>query len=174
MSNENALKSLPTLFLGTALLWWSGVKTSFNEWDDAVSALRSAFSKAKPAHQIFNDIFCKKQDPQVSTELFICEVRALLAKLPYVLDEVVQLDMVYCQLCLNIRKRVPRNNFKDFKQLIQEAKTVEETLLEENEVTVGVGVDKSNDIKTGTVNKLFCSFCKKLGRNDLACRKLAK
>ncbi|XP_050516334.1 activity-regulated cytoskeleton associated protein 2-like [Diabrotica virgifera virgifera] len=103
VSDDNSLRRLSMLLKGTVATWWQGIKTSTLTWTNAVQALKDSFSKKLPPYLIFREIFAREQNTDEQTELFVCNVRTLLAHLPYTLSEEAE---------LKIRKRLPRNRFQ--------------------------------------------------------------
>lgn len=83
----------------------------------------------RPGYKILRDIFATEQNSE-RADVFICKVRALLSKLPYVVPEVMKLDIVYGMLDRRIRKRVCRDSFDGLEQLITKVRLVEESLAE--------------------------------------------
>lgn len=175
VSDGNALRSFPTLLLGTALTWWSGVKNNMTDWNQVLNSFKSAFCNIKPAHQIFSEIFSKRQNTTTNTELFICESRSLLAKLPYNLEEIVLLDIIYSQLKFEIRKLLPRNKFKNFDELIHEVKSVEEIIREEIHLSESQCLKSPITKRSNSPSKsTICSYCEKVGHTITVCRKFEK
>ncbi|XP_026462099.1 activity-regulated cytoskeleton associated protein 1-like [Ctenocephalides felis] len=105
ISDEMALRGLPLLLQDTAATWWEGVKTEASTFDDAIRLLKSSFAPSKPPHSIFIEFFGTRQDRTTSTDLFVCQKRALLAQLPYEMPLNTQIDMLYGLLNMRIRHR---------------------------------------------------------------------
>uniref|UniRef100_A0A6P7H3E9 Activity-regulated cytoskeleton associated protein 1-like n=1 Tax=Diabrotica virgifera virgifera TaxID=50390 RepID=A0A6P7H3E9_DIAVI len=61
ISDENALRGLSMLLNGSAATWWQGVKNTILTWEDAVQALRDAYSRKLPPHLIFRELFSREQ-----------------------------------------------------------------------------------------------------------------
>ncbi|KAL0901981.1 hypothetical protein ABMA27_007118 [Loxostege sticticalis] len=118
ISDEHALRGLPMLLVGEAAVWWQGVKST------GCSACRDPVTK-----YLFRDIFSAEQNSE-RADVFVCKVRALLSKLPYVVPEIMKLDIVYGLLDRRIRKRVPRDAVDGLEQLITKVRLVEEQLAE--------------------------------------------
>lgn len=129
VGEEHALRGLPMLLTGEAAVWWQGVKSSVTSWSDALQRLRGMYGVPRPAYKIFREIFATEQSVE-RADVFICKVRALLAKLPYVVSEVMKLDIVYGLLDRRIRKRVSRDTVDGLEQLITKVRLVEESLAE--------------------------------------------
>ncbi|KOB65909.1 Retrovirus-related Pol polyprotein from transposon 17.6 [Operophtera brumata] len=129
VSDEHALRGLPMLLTGEAAVWWQGVKSSVTSWTDALQRLRGMYGVPRPAYKIFRDIFATEQSSE-RADVFISKVRALLAKLPYIVPEVMKLDIVYGLLDRRIRKRVSRDAVDGLEQLITKVRLVEESLAE--------------------------------------------
>ncbi|XP_026475492.1 activity-regulated cytoskeleton associated protein 1-like [Ctenocephalides felis] len=83
ISDENALKGLPLLLQDTSATLWESVKTEANTFDEAIHLIRTSFAPSKPPHSVCIDFFGTRQEKNVSTDLFVCQKRALLAQLPY-------------------------------------------------------------------------------------------
>ncbi|KAI5636260.1 hypothetical protein NE865_11024 [Phthorimaea operculella] len=134
ISDESAVKGLALLLSGIAGTWWQGVKQDIKNWKDALDSLKSAFGERKPHFQIYNDLRTIKQNGQMA-DLFIAQVRALLAKLPKGdISEKVALDMVYGMLDSRIRRRVERDDVKTFEELLRKARSVEDSLKDDQPV----------------------------------------
>lgn len=140
-------------------------------WDAAIRALRQTYGPKKPPHRIFRELFSREQKEDTPTDIFVCEARALLAKLSYAvsLPETVQLDMVYGLLAYSIRKKVPREKFSTFSELIDLAREVEETKAEK---------PKRNDVKSEKPPKQEirprCKYCKNFDHVMEDCRSMQK
>lgn len=169
ISDENALKGLSMLLTGEASIWWQGLKSLTAEWKDAIDSLRHAFGRKKKAHQIYRELFQKEQTPKTPTDLFVAEARALLAKLPApAFDESVHLDMIYGLLDRRIRKGIPREDVKTFKELLEKARSLEANFITDPK-------KESTSHATGNKNEeksSRCSFCRKYGHLKDDCRKL--
>ncbi|CAH0715208.1 unnamed protein product, partial [Brenthis ino] len=126
VSDELALRGLPMLLEGEAAVWWRGVKALVTTWADAVARLRAAYGVAQPAHQILRQIFATEQQEEERAESFLCKVRALIAKLPYKLDEIVQVDICYGLLHRRIVKRVSRDNVRNLDDLMYKTRIAED------------------------------------------------
>ncbi|XP_072941165.1 uncharacterized protein [Epargyreus clarus] len=109
ISDDHALRGLPMLLEGEAAVWFRGVKASIASWDDALKRLRSMYGAPRPPHKIFRDIFASDQRSE-RAEVFVTRLRALMAKLPYTIEERIQLDMIYGLLNNIIRERVSRES----------------------------------------------------------------
>ncbi|XP_061721835.1 activity-regulated cytoskeleton associated protein 2-like [Cydia pomonella] len=132
ISDENALRGLSFLFTGLAATWWNGVRKNVKTWNEAIADLQHAFGKRKAPFLIFREIFREEQSDE-KTEIFICKTRALIAQLPYSLEETIQIDIVYGLLNRRIRKRVPRESVTSFNDLLRKTRSVEDSLVEMNE-----------------------------------------
>ncbi|XP_059055841.1 uncharacterized protein LOC131849740 [Achroia grisella] len=128
-----ALKGLPMLLEGDAAVWFRDIRTSVTSWEEAMSRLRAMYGTPRPPHKVFRDIFKSEQDAD-RTEVFVARLRALLTTLPYVLEERVQLDIIYGLLNRSIRKRVTRESVTTI-ELIYKARNVEEALSEANKLS---------------------------------------
>ncbi|KAL0829830.1 hypothetical protein ABMA28_003313 [Loxostege sticticalis] len=129
ISDEHALRGLPMLLVGEAAVWWQGVKSTVTSWNEDLQRLRGMFGVPRPGYKIFRDIFSAEQNSE-RADVFVCKVRALLSKLPYVVPEIMKLDIVYGLLDRRIRKRVPRDAVDGLEQLITKVRLVEEQLAE--------------------------------------------
>ncbi|KAL0832623.1 hypothetical protein ABMA28_000820 [Loxostege sticticalis] len=117
ISDEHALRAYPC------------VKSTVTSWSEALQRLRGMFGVPRPGYKIFRDIFSAEQNSE-RADVFVCKVRALLSKLPYVVPEIMKLDIVYGLLDRRIRKRVPRDAVDGLEQLITKVRLVEEQLAE--------------------------------------------
>lgn len=80
--------------------------------------MKTTIGVKKPAYRVYRELSAREQDEHISTDLFICKARALLAHLPKnTATEAVQVDMIYGLLLHRIRKEVPREKVNNFKQL---------------------------------------------------------
>ncbi|XP_075162088.1 activity-regulated cytoskeleton associated protein 2 [Haematobia irritans] len=126
ISDKDALKGLSLLFNGLATTWWKGVRREAKTWDEALVLLREHFSPTKPAYQIYLEIFETKQGDNEQIDPFICNKRALLAKLPEGRhDEECELDFIYGLLSLKYRQQIPRHEIKSFRDLLEKGRTIE-------------------------------------------------
>ncbi|XP_072938113.1 uncharacterized protein [Epargyreus clarus] len=129
ISDDHALRGLPMLLEGEAAVWFRGVKASIASWDDALKRLRSMYGAPRPPHKIFRDIFASDQRSE-RAEVFVTRLRALMAKLPYTIEERIQLDMIYGLLNNIIRERVSRESVHSIEDLISKARHIEDTINE--------------------------------------------
>lgn len=169
VSDENAVKGIPMLLDGQAATWWMGAKSSLQTWDNAIESLRYAFGVNKPNHKIFKELFEKEQRKDEPTDIFVNNARALLAKLSQdpPLHDTHQLDMVYGLMHRRIRRLLPRDQVENFKELVEKARTIEESLLE--------GKEAQNDRKDDSTKKVRpkCNYCHNFGHIQRDCRKFA-
>ncbi|KOB73625.1 Retrovirus-related Pol polyprotein from transposon 17.6 [Operophtera brumata] len=135
VSDDHALRGLPMLLEGEAAIWWRGVKASVISWPDALARLRATYGVTQPAHKIFRQIFAAEQRDDERAEVFLCRIRALLAKLPYVLPESAQIDMCYGLLHRRVKKRVSRECIISLDKLLCDARIAEDAVRESKEVT---------------------------------------
>ncbi|KAL0821690.1 hypothetical protein ABMA28_005122 [Loxostege sticticalis] len=138
VSDEHALRGLPILLEDDAAVWWRGIKNSVHTWDDAVARLRGMYGAARPAYKILREIFAQEQGQQ-RCDVFISRTRALIAKLPYELDECIQIDFVYGLLDRRVRKRITRESVVSLDQLVDRAREFEESLAEVTHGDAGKG-----------------------------------
>lgn len=129
INDENTIAGVPLLLTGEASIWWQGVKTEVGTWNDFQTRLRQAFAPKTMGYILYQDIVGTKQDVPTATESFVARKGALIAQLPKPLpNETHQLDMVFGQLHINIRKKVSRNAVKTFDELLEAARSAEEIL----------------------------------------------
>ncbi|KAJ8914143.1 hypothetical protein NQ315_016221 [Exocentrus adspersus] len=166
IEDADALKGLPLLLTGTAATWWQGVKNEVTTWNEATTRLRIAFSPAKPAYQIYLDIFNEPQKSKTPIDEFICNKRALLAQLPMNRhDEATQIDLVYGLLDVKLRKEVPRSEITSFTELLTKARQVE-AIENESHKSETQGND-SKPCSTGAIKKkIRCNFCHFRGHTE--------
>ncbi|XP_045778552.1 activity-regulated cytoskeleton associated protein 2-like [Maniola jurtina] len=127
ISDEDAIAGLPLILKKDAATWWQGIKEGITEWDDFKKKLRHSFAPKKPAYKIYQEIINVKQQYDEATEKFVAQNRMLLAQLPKPEHtEEQQLDMVFGQLKLTIKEKVPRSSIKTFDDLLHKARAVEE------------------------------------------------
>ncbi|KAJ8911492.1 hypothetical protein NQ315_010864 [Exocentrus adspersus] len=171
IEDADALKGLPLLLTGTAAIWWQGVKNEVTTWNETTTSLRIAFSTAKPAYQIYLDIFNEPQKSKTPIDEFICNKRALLAQLPiHRHDEATQIDLVYGLLHVKLRKEVPRSEITSFTELLTKARQVE-AIENESHKSETPGND-SKPCSTGAIKKkIRCNFCHFRGHTEDVCRK---
>lgn len=171
VSDENALRGLSMLLEGIAGIWWKGVKNTVTEWNQAVTALRDAFTRRLPPHLVFREIFAREQRDDETSELFVCTLRSLLSQLPYTLPVRAELDIVYGLMNRKIRKRVPPSDFKTFSELLRRAK---ETELAQREVAREPKKPQPVSKETEKFERKLrprCSFCRNFGHVEADCRK---
>ena len=128
---NQALKGLPLLLKGEAQLWWDGISHSVHSWRDALDQIHAAFAPRHSNSEIYAMIFSTHQGNK-STEVFIAEKRAILARLSDVTTEQQQLDMLYWMLRHRIRRAIPRGSILNFADLVQRARHEEK--LEQEEI----------------------------------------
>lgn len=127
ISDIDALTGLPLVLKKDAATWWQGIKDQVITWEDFKKKLRHAFAPKKPAYIIYQELIQTKQQYNEPTEKSIAEKRVLLAQLPKPEHtEQQQLDMVFGQLNMKIKEKVPRTSVKTFDELIDKARAVEE------------------------------------------------
>ncbi|XP_037950794.1 activity-regulated cytoskeleton associated protein 2-like [Teleopsis dalmanni] len=126
ISDTDALKGISLLFYSQASTWWKGVRRDAKTWDDALQMLRDNFSPVMAPYQIYMEIFDRKQDSSTTIDQFICEKRALLAKLPEGLhDEATELNFIYGLLHNKYRQAIPRQEIKSFRDLLEKGRKIE-------------------------------------------------
>ena len=82
ISDDNALREIPMLLDRRASVWFQGVKSTINSWDEVLDGLRRTYGRVKPAHAVFRELFSKSQGNNEPTDVFVRNCRALLAQLP--------------------------------------------------------------------------------------------
>ncbi|KAF9798476.1 hypothetical protein SFRURICE_012504 [Spodoptera frugiperda] len=196
VSDEHALRGLPMLLEGEAAVWWRGVKASVTTWADATARLRATYGVAQPAHLILREIFAREQQEE-RAETFICRVRALIARLPYTLDQTLQTDICYGLLHQRVVKRVPRDSVRGLDDLLNKARIAEDTYKSSKAKSVKVSnnnlteipvasttdrvLTQSSSATTGATSSRCnnrsrprCSFCKLFGHVSDECRNREK
>ncbi|KAF9797808.1 hypothetical protein SFRURICE_018003 [Spodoptera frugiperda] len=192
VSDEHALRGLPMLLEGEAAVWWRGVKASVTTWADATARLRATYGVAQPAHLILREIFAREQQEE-RAESFICRVRALIARLPYNIDQTLQTDICYGLLHRRVVKRVPRDSVRGLDDLLHKARIAEDTYKaskvnfdkvrnnNSTEIPVASTTDRvltqsssaTTDATSSRCNNRSrprCSFCKLFGHVSDECR----
>ena len=144
ISDEDALKALSLLLTGTAHTWWKGVKLQIRTWDEAMKRLQGAFAPRKAAYTIYLEIFEEKQVADMPTDLFITKKRSLLSQIEQLLEDAVQLDMVFGLLRVEIREKISRNRITTFEELLIGARKVEEDFAEKTHAPLHHLVDRRN------------------------------
>ena len=119
ITDSRALFSLPLLFEGYAASWWQGVKQEADSFSKAIELLRANFAPPKPDWRLFAEIFQDKQRVLEATDSFICKKRKIFALLSEKITENSMLNMLYSQLLITIRERIPRENIKNFQNLLE-------------------------------------------------------
>ena len=161
ISDEDALKGISLLFYGLASTWWQGVRKEATTFDQAIEMIRNHFSPTKPSYQIYLELFTGKQGDGTAIDTFICEKRALLAQLPDNRhDEETQLDFIYGLLNIKYRKKIPRDEVKSFKELLEKGRLLELTITESSD----------GDNESGGKKKR-CTHCNYRGHTYENCRK---
>ncbi|XP_041970697.1 uncharacterized protein LOC121727087 [Aricia agestis] len=131
VTDSNAIKGMSMLLTHDAATWWQGIKNQVTTWDEVVINLRSAYGDRRPPHRIYRDLFATEQQIE-NTDVFVAKARALLSRLPQNdLTEKVKLDMIYGLLNVRIRKRLRREEFTTFAELLQHARNIEDSMGEE-------------------------------------------
>ncbi|XP_026331519.1 uncharacterized protein LOC113238882 [Hyposmocoma kahamanoa] len=182
ISDADSLIGIPLLLKGEAAVWWQGVKNDVKQWEEFKNRLRHVFAPKKPAYLIYQEIVGDKQNPDMSTESFVAHKRMLFTQLPTEHSEIQQLDMVFGQLNIKIKEKIPRNSIANFDQLLEAARGVEQ--LYEDIGTRDHLNDKltPNAYNHGNVaasmaasqRKKKCSFCHLKGHTAADCRKLKR
>lgn len=165
ISDRLALISMPLLLEGYASSWWQGVKDEASTFEDAINLLRSAFAPIKSDWRIYSEIFKDKQKPTESTDSFICRKRRLFALLKEKVSERAIIDMIYYQINVNIREKVPREAVKTFQDLLSSAREIE-LFMTENKTEIVIKPQLSRE-KTN----VRCSYCRKKNHTADVCYK---
>ncbi|XP_063534861.1 uncharacterized protein LOC134744860 [Cydia strobilella] len=107
----------------------------------------------KPAHEIYQDLFIKQKDNEL-TETFIAKKKTLFAQLaPSNLLESQKLNIMYSSLHDKILEKVPRDTVQTFEELLEAAKRAEESMKPKK--------------------RIRCNFCRHVGHTADVCRKKA-
>lgn len=64
-----------------AATWWIEIKSEINKRSQAIDAIRCAFAPRKQPHEMYLEVFAKKQGNE-NIDDFVCGNRALLAQFP--------------------------------------------------------------------------------------------
>lgn len=170
INDGDALTGLPLLLENNAATWWQGVKSTIITWTAAMDLLRKTFSPLKPAYKIYQEVFEQKQQKHSSTDLFICDKRALFSQIPNVArpNEQMQLDMVYGLLHIDIRQAVPRDSFLTYEKLLEKTRAAETILSEKKDMFSGniTSINRKNKPRD-----VRCDFCTFRGHTEAECRK---
>lgn len=168
ISDANALKGLPLLFEVTVVTWWMGIKDEARTFKDALQLIRKHFASQKPAHRIYLDIFEVKQSPDIPTDTFICDKRALFSQLPEPKPTTsMQLDMIFGLLHISIRQNLRREDITTFNDLLAHARNAE-ILRAETNITIA---SSNTATTTAYKTKKRCEFCRRNGHELAECRK---
>ncbi|XP_063389070.1 uncharacterized protein LOC134674845 [Cydia fagiglandana] len=127
VSDTNVLRGLAYLLKENAATWWQGVKQQITSWQQAKENLISAYGDRRPPHRLYIEIFSSPQQTE-NTDVFVARIRSLFARLPEGdISEKAQLDMTYGLMNSRIRKRLRREDFATFKELLRRARSVEDS-----------------------------------------------
>ncbi|XP_037889178.1 uncharacterized protein LOC119637307 isoform X1 [Glossina fuscipes] len=122
--DEQALEELGHLLTNSAHDWWIRRKDHFLNWPEALTALQKHFSRQRPAHAIYAEIFGCSFDKYLQAEDFIYDKYELFHELPQPLpSERMQLDIIYALLPEEKRKNIyPMNimTVMDLKECIKD------------------------------------------------------
>ncbi|XP_028042601.1 activity-regulated cytoskeleton associated protein 2-like, partial [Bombyx mandarina] len=166
ITDEDALEGLTLLLTGQAATWWSGVKGEIKKWNPALDAIRSAFAPKMQPHEVYLELFAKKQTNE-TIDAFVCDKRALLSHLPAKRHkEEEELDFVYGLLNIRFKKEIPRYEIKSFSELLERGRHIENLAKEAEEIA-------ETSLRTGIERKQpkRCSYCGKKGHFQEVCRK---
>lgn len=171
ISDDDALEGLTLLLTDTAATWWSGVKNDVKKWNHALEAIKSAFAPKMQPHEVYLELFAKKQTTE-SIDSFICEKRALLAQLPSKRHkEEEQLDLIYGLLKVEYKKEIPRTNVKSFAELLEKGRHIESLGKEAGESSEATATSDPQPSTGARKIPKRCSFCGKKGHTFDVCRK---
>ncbi|KAF9408456.1 hypothetical protein HW555_011862 [Spodoptera exigua] len=135
ISDDDALEGLSLVLTDKAATWWIGIKSEIKKWSQAIDAIRCAFAPRKQPHEIYMEVFAKKQGNE-NIDDFVCEKRALLAQLPTKRQkEEEHLDMVYGLLKISYKKEIARSDIKTFADLLERGRHLESLAKEGEETT---------------------------------------
>ncbi|XP_030557875.1 activity-regulated cytoskeleton associated protein 1-like [Drosophila novamexicana] len=164
ISDENALKGVSLLFYGLASTWWQGVRKEAKCWNDVIDLIREHFSPAKPAYQVYMEVFEKKQEDGVAIDTFVVEKRALLAQLPEGRhNEETELDFLYGLLNIKFRKHISRQSIVTFRDLLEQGRIIEHNNQEDEATAKGP--------LRGARRGERCTYCNFRGHTFDVCRK---
>ncbi|CAG9137900.1 unnamed protein product [Plutella xylostella] len=170
ISDDDALMAIPLVLSDEAAVWWEGVKEDVKKWEDFITRLRHAFAPKKPAYMIYQDIVGNKQEPGTLTETFVANKRFLFAQLPPPAhSESQQIDMIFGQLSLDIRKKLQRSSVQTFKELLVAARGIEQLAEETGQTTRAPALPAAN-----RRNQNRCLYCRVHGHTAEECRKKMK
>jgi hypothetical protein len=155
VNDENALRGLPMLLEGLAATWWRGIKNTTDTWVRAIQELKETYGTKKTNDQLYLELFASKQEGGTPTDRFVCTKRALLAQFSPNHSQDQQIDMVYALLCNDIKKRVRRSAVTTFRELLEEARIVEQTIF----TLPTEGKSNVNEETPRKPKKTRCSFC---------------
>ncbi|XP_034840378.1 uncharacterized protein [Maniola hyperantus] len=188
VSDEHALRGLPMLLTGEAAVWWQGVKATTTTWAAAIECLRGMFGAPRAPYKIFRDVFAAEQQDSERADVFVARTRAMLSKLPYNLEDHIQVDMCYGLLHKRVRKRLKREECVSTEGLLRRAREVEENIEELVNVSskpVSKNSSHNNNMEslpsTSHADKVTikprqsrpkCSFCHIFGHVVSECRRL--
>ncbi|KAJ8950954.1 hypothetical protein NQ318_008395 [Aromia moschata] len=153
ISDENAIRGLPMLLDQNA-----GIKATILTWDDALTSLRHTFGFNKLPHKIFKELFSREQ--------------ARLPETPE-LHSTHKLDMIYGLLHKRIRHRLPRDQVTSFADLIQKARSIEDSFAENVSIQGKSKPNHDSEENKASRTRSKCSFCKNFGHVQSECRKHA-
>ena len=108
----------------------------------------------------------EKQTTGEATDIFICKKRRLFAQLAEKLSETTMLNIIYSQILLSIRERIPRDSVNCFQDLLQRARDVEMLLTENKKAKIFIQASDDSD-------KILmrCTFCRKKNHTSETCYK---
>lgn len=171
ISDENALKGLPLLLQNSASTWWDGVKSGIRTWTDACALIRRVYAPPQPDWSIFKELHTNPQKENEATDEFISKKRFLISKLTSQFTEAVQIDMIYGQLNLYIREKMPRQDVTTFSTLLRKSRVVEQNRAEfSQQAAVIPGLSKLVSA-TNHNNVVKCNICGLRNHTEDECRR---
>ncbi|KAH9642304.1 hypothetical protein HF086_009668 [Spodoptera exigua] len=172
VNDDLALRGLPMLLHGEAAVWWRGIRTEVSSWSEAVKRLRSMYGTPCPAHKLYRKIFANEQSEELA-DSFIVRIRGMIAKFPYVLPEEAKIDIIYGLLHKRIRKRLPRDTVNSIESLIDKARDIEESIMEDSSASTSSQSAHSAPTETTTPTAWSAPAGPRAPRAAATCNNLA-
>uniref|UniRef100_A0A1A9UHZ4 Retrotransposon gag domain-containing protein n=1 Tax=Glossina austeni TaxID=7395 RepID=A0A1A9UHZ4_GLOAU len=120
IKDEQALEELGHLLTNSAHDWWLRRKHHFLNWSETLTALQKHFSRQRPAHAIYAEIFGRSFDKYLQAEDFIYDKYELFHELPQPLpSERMQLDIIYALLPEEKRRNINHVNIMTVMDLME-------------------------------------------------------
>ncbi|KAH9642471.1 hypothetical protein HF086_007603, partial [Spodoptera exigua] len=172
VNDDLALRGLPMLLHGEAAVWWRGIRTEVSSWSEAVKRLRSMYGTPCPAHKLYRKIFANEQSEELA-DSFIVRIRGMIAKFPYLLPEEAKIDIIYGLLHKRIRKRLPRDTVNSIESLIDKARDIEESIMEDSSASTSSQSAHSAPTETTTPTAWSAPAGPRAPRAAATCNNLA-